>query len=297
MDSPSPALPSLNALRAFEAAGRHLNFRVAAEELGVTQGAVAQHVRGLEAALGLRLFDRLARGLALTDAGARYHREIARAFRVIAEATGALRPGATRLTISVTPTFAAKWLIPHLGAFAEAHPAISLAVLASERVTRFGPDGVDIAVRQGRPPFGASLRADLLFRQELVAVCNPVLLARLPRPVTAEGLAGLGLLHGAHQNWPAYLEGAFGHVPAAGQEMRFSQTALALDAAIAGQGVALASHFLVAGELARGTLVEAHPYRLAGPADFYVLSPREHRAPDTVDAVRRWLLGHRDTGG
>ena len=113
-----PQLPSLNALRVFEVVARHLNFRLAAEELGVTQAAVAQQVRGLEASLDLRLFDRMPRGLALTDAGLGYSGSIRSALAMIDEATRLLRPQSAHLTVSVTPTFASKWLIPRLGSFA-----------------------------------------------------------------------------------------------------------------------------------------------------------------------------------
>jgi LysR family glycine cleavage system transcriptional activator len=110
-------LPALNALRAFEVAARHLNFRLAAEELGVTQGAVAQHVRALEAQLGLQLFDRNPRSLSLTPAGRGYVGHIRRAFEIISDATARLRPEPRHLTISVTPTFATRWLLPRLPAF------------------------------------------------------------------------------------------------------------------------------------------------------------------------------------
>ena len=119
-------LPSLNAIRAFEAASRHLNFRLAAEELGVTQGAVAQHVRGLEDSLGVRLFDRLPRTLALTEQGRAYAGTVRRAFELIVEATASVRPQPLRLQISVTPTFAAKWLLPRLPDFAVQHPQLDL---------------------------------------------------------------------------------------------------------------------------------------------------------------------------
>lgn len=146
-------LPPLNALRAFEVSARHLNFRIAAEELGVTQGAVAQHVRGLEADLGLKLFDRMPRALAITDQGRRYASQLRRAFELMTEATAALRPEPLRLTISVTPTFAAKWLIPRLPAFTSQHPDIELRIVASDSLSTFQGDGVDIAVRYGRPPW------------------------------------------------------------------------------------------------------------------------------------------------
>ncbi len=147
-------LPSLNALRAFEAASRHLNFRIAAEELGVTQGAVAQQVRGLEAELDMKLFERHPRALTLTENGRRYAGSVRRAFDLLTEATQALRPEPLRLTVSVTPTFASKWLIPRLPAFLEAHPDIDLRILATDRLSHFQADAVDLAVRYGRPPFG-----------------------------------------------------------------------------------------------------------------------------------------------
>src|SRR3712207_1094044 len=112
MNRYAPRLPPLNALRAFEVSAQHLNFRLAAEELGVTQGAVAQQVRGREADLGIKLFERLPRTLALTRHGRRYAGQLRRALELMAEATAALRPEPLRLTSSVTPTFAAKWLMP-----------------------------------------------------------------------------------------------------------------------------------------------------------------------------------------
>lgn len=288
-------LPSLNALRAFEAAGRYLNFRAAADELGVTQGAVAQQVRGLEAELGLKLFDRLPRTLALTEAGRTYHRDIVRAFALIREATGVLRPAPSQVTISVTPTFASKWLIPRLPDFTTAHPAIDLRILATESVSSFHTDRIDLAVRQTHPPFGANLRADLLFEQEIVAVCSPNLLPDGRGAVSLDAFVRLGLLHDTHNFWPEFLEAAFS--TAARQEIkgvRFSQTSLALDAAMAGQGVALASLFLVARDLAAGRLLQPVPARLAGPQDFYLLAPRDPRNPAATSAVRDWLLGRRD---
>ncbi|WP_027133639.1 LysR substrate-binding domain-containing protein [Geminicoccus roseus] len=294
MAETSHRLPPLNALRAFEAAGRHLTFRAAAEELGVTQGAVAQQVRRLEAHLQVRLFDRLQRRLALTDQGRLYHQEIVRAFGLIGAATGLLRPGPARVTISVTPTFAAKWLIPRLPAFGRAHPSIDLRILATETVSSFQADGIDLAVRQARPPFGAALDADLLFAQEIVAVCSPRLLDGGEGPQDPADLSRFVLLHDAHHLWPDFLERAFGRpVGHLGRGMRFNQTALTIDTAIAGQGLALASLFLVADDLAAGRLVRAMPACLRGPLDFYLLSPRDRASEGAARAVRHWLLEQR----
>lgn len=229
-------LPPLNGLRAFEVAARHLNFRLAAEELGVTQGAVAQQVRGLEAQLGLQLFLRQNRSLALTEAGRSYASNIRRAFELIADATQVLRPEPAHLTISVTPTFATKWLIPRLPDFTAAHPDIDLRIMASDRIANFQTDAVDLAVRYGRPPFGPGLAADFLFEQVSIAVASPQV---------AKDLSALTLLHDSHDLWPQFLGLAFPQAaPPVLKNTRFNQTSLAIEAAIAGQGLALAARFL-----------------------------------------------------
>jgi LysR family glycine cleavage system transcriptional activator len=281
-------LPSLNALRAFEAAARHLNFRAAADELGVTQGAVAQHVRGLENELGLKLFERQPRLLALTSAGRSYATHVARAFALLAEATDTLRPQPLRLTISATPSIAAKWLVPRLPDFTAAHPQLELNILASDALANFQSDGVDIAIRQGRPPFGPGLTADLLFEHEIVAICQPTM-----RP-DEEELARLPLLRDGHDLWPEFFERALGRsMPLTIRSTRFNQTALAIDAAIAGQGVALASRFLVVPDLAAGRLALAAQASMRGGLDFYVVSARKPRHAEQTALVRSWLLAQR----
>ncbi|SDR60117.1 LysR family transcriptional regulator, glycine cleavage system transcriptional activator [Rhizobiales bacterium GAS191] len=284
-------LPALNALRAFEASARHLNFRLAAGELGVTQGAVAQHVRGLEADLGIRLFNRLPRSLALTDQGRGYASHLRRAFELMREATAALRPETLHVTISATPSFASKWLISHLPKFTEAHPDIELHVLATENLSNFQSDGVDIAVRQARPPFGPGLVANLLFEQEVVAVCNPSLLGRPPHKLAPEDLDRFTLLNDAHDLWPEFIERALKRpVPAILKRVRFSQTSLAIDAAIAGQGLAVASRFLVEQDLQAGRLLQAFDAVMRGALDFFVVTPRKPRHPTPTAMVREWLL-------
>lgn len=282
-------IPPLNGLRAFDAAGRHLNFRVAAEELGVTQGAVAQQVRGLEEHLGLRLFLREPRGLAFTEEGRGYHAAIARALADIAEATANLRPAPSRATISATPTFASKWLIPRLPEFAEAHPDIDLRITATERISSFQADGVDLAVRQGQPPFAASLHADLLFRQEVVTVCSPRLLAGRRLPLDADALTRLTLLHDTHDLWPRFAQAVFGSDELPARGLRFNQTTLSLDAALAGQGVALASRFLVRRDIEAGRLAQPVPSTFRGDQDFYLLAPRT-RLSRAAATTRAWLL-------
>ena len=284
-------LPPLNALRAFEAAARHCNFRLAAQELGVTQGAVAQHVRGLEADLKIKLFDRLPRTLALTDQGRRYSGQLARAFALITDATASIRPEPERLTISVTPTFAAKWLIPRLPEFSQAHPDIELRIVASDALANFQSDGVDVAVRQGRAPFGPGLVAELLFQQDLVPVCSPRLLAPERSFLTLPELERLTLLEDGHGLWQQFLEMAGSKSSIRDlKRISFNQTALSIEAAISGQGVGLASRFLVDPDLASGRLVKAIEGSLLGELGFYVVRPRKARQPEPCSVVWNWLV-------
>ena len=279
-----PSLPPLNALKVFEAVTRHLNFRLAAEELGVTQGAVAQQIRGLESSLGLKLFERLPRTLALTGAGAGYAVSVRQAFELLDEATRALRPEPDRLTLSVTPTFASRWMLPRLPAFTAAWPDIDLRVLASERLVQFHHEGVDLAVRYGRPSFGAGLDATLLFSQSVMAVVNPDLLGdRAGRHLGGE--------HDGHHLWPAFLAFIFPHSTLHHQHhLRFNQTALALEAAINGQGIALTSPHFIQNDLASGRLGPAFPQSMTVDAGWYLVSPRRPREHPAVAAVRAWLL-------
>lgn len=286
-----PQLPSLNGLRVFEVVTRHLNFRLAAEELGVTQGAVAQQIRGLEAELGLKLFERQPRTLALTEAGRSYVANIRRAFELIAEATEMLKPEPRHLTISVTPTFASRWLIPRLPDFTATHPDIDLRILATDRLSSFQTDAVDIAVRYGRPPFGAGLNTELLFEQVIVAVASPLLLEKLGPPDEDDNLTRYALLHDAHNFWPQFLERAYpGGVTASAKNIRFNQTSLAVDAAVAGQGLALASLFFVQDDIDAGRLARPFATELRVGSDFYLVSPRKPRHPEPTADVRSWLL-------
>ncbi|MFT0532312.1 LysR substrate-binding domain-containing protein [Castellaniella hirudinis] len=277
-------LPPLNALRAFEASGRRLSFRAAAQELGVTQGAVAQQVRALEAHLGVALFQRHPRGLALTQPGAAYLVDVTRAFDTLTESTGRLLARPDMVTISVTPTVAAKLLIPRLGELHAALPGVELRTVATETLSDFDRDQVDIAVRLTRAPFPAGLEARLLFRQDLVAVASPHLLGALVPPLTVEQLRALPLLHDAHDHWPRFLKSS-NKLPGA----VFNQTTLALDAAMAGQGVALACRAFVAADLAAGRLVKVADAG-AAQADYFLVRKRVSSSRKSVEAIWRWCM-------
>lgn len=279
----------MNGLRAFDAAGRHLNFRMAAGELGVTQGAVAQQVRNLEAHLGLSLFERHSKGLEFTSGGRIYHAEVSEAFEKLRAASEHIQPRSGKVLISVTPSFASKWLIPNLPGFSASHPEIVLEILATEKVNSFYSDGIHLAIRQGQPPFGASLDATLVFKQELVAVASSGLIGSRNLPIDPSDLSKLPKVHDSHNLWPKYFA-RFGLRDASGHGLQLSQTALAIDAAESGQGVALVSRFLVERELASGSLVEiVRPIDLA-TQDFYLLTPKTAKPVSGLKEVITWLI-------
>jgi len=150
--------PNLNALKMFDAAARYLNFRLAAEELNQTQGAVAQQVSRLEKDLQLQLFHRQPRGLKLTQSARNTIVSIRRALALIDSATHKLQPLTPRISLSVPPSIASKWLVPCLSQFSQNYPDIDLQTDASERVVDFHRDEADIAIRQGFPPFSNYLQ-------------------------------------------------------------------------------------------------------------------------------------------
>lgn len=284
-------MPPLNSLKAFEASGRHLNFRLAAEELGVTQGAIAQQVRMLENLLNIKLFERHARGLSLTNEGRRYLPPLRRAFDMIAEATDNLAPKDAVVTISSTPSFATRWLVPRLGALSMAHPDIRLRLDASNALANFQNDGIDIAIRQGKPPFGPGLLAMPLFDSELIAVCHRDLTHGANAIRSPQDLRHHVLLEDTHGHWPVFLEAALAGAPRADMKtMNFSQTSLAVDAAIARQGVALTNRALVESDLRENRLCQPFPFSLTTDKGYHVVAPREPRNAALVTIVRDWLL-------
>lgn len=247
-------------------------------------------MRGLKADLGLKLFDRLPRTLAITDQGRRYAGQLRRAFELITEATAALRPEPLRLTISVTPTFAAKWLIPRLSIFTGQHPDLELRIVASDSLSNVQSDGVDIAVRYGRPPFGPGLIADLLFEQEIIAVCSPALLERSGQLLHSNTVGRFTLLNDTHDLWPEFIERTLGVDVPTTRQVSFNQTSLAIDAAIAGQGLTLTNLFLVMPDLETQRLAQAFEPTLRGNFGFHVVTPRKPHQAKPCTVVWQWLL-------
>jgi len=293
MMSPMPRrLPALNALKAFEAAARYESFTRAAEELCVTQGAVSHQVKALEAELGIKLFNRERQRLVITEAGRVYLSVVRDAFDRIAGGTERLlqRQSAGALTVSTSPNFAAKWLVHRLGRFAEAHPTIELRVSASLHHVDFAREDVDLAIRHGDGQ-APGLHVARLCVEELFPVCSPKLLeARSPLRNPAD-LSRHTLLHvNDRQDWSKWLEtvGVRNMGPSRGPVL--NQASMAIDAAIDGQGVALARTALAAWDLIGGRLVR--PFAMALPASFayWIVCPKATAKLPKIAAFIEWLL-------
>lgn len=245
--------PRLNALRVFDVAARHLNFGSAADELNVTQGAVAQSIRGLEADLGISLFKRLPRGVALTDVGLRYHNGISKGLSVIDQATEELRTGANSITVSVPPSFASKWLVRRLPYFLEGNPDVEVRTVATEVVTDFQSQNVDVAVRQGAKPTSGELVAKAVAPIELVIVCGQSVSPLPDANVSMDWFADQTLIQDSHKHWTSLLTEH--DLKPRQQFLSFNQTALAIDAAISGQGFVVVPKFIAEDDLATGRLI------------------------------------------
>lgn len=285
-------LPSLNALRAFEAAARHQSFTLAAQELCVTQGAVSHQVKALEEELQLRLFQRRANRLQLTRAGERYLETVREAFDRIEAATRDLgrRRGGRGLAVSTSPNFAAKWLVPRLGRFTEKYPAADIALELSAGHADFAGGEIDLAIRYGDGAW-PGLQCVRLSREYLLPVAAP----GLPVAASRQALARQALLHAHdHGAWAKWLE-AEGEKEAALRGLVFNQESAVIDAAVAGQGVALARSTLVVHDLAQQRLVLAfdrvepigESYWLVRPAP---AGPSSAKPSPAVPAFQAWLL-------
>jgi len=287
-------LPSLNGLRAFEAAARHLSFTRAAAELNVTQTAISHQIRRLEEQLGLRLFLRRNRALQLTREAQSYLPAVRAAFEDLRQATDRLRRPEREglLTVSTMASLAAKWLLPRIAAFQDINPGIEVRISASTHLVDFRREEVDMAVRYGRGHW-PGLRADWLMAEDIFPVCSPALRdgeKALRRP---EDLAHHTLLHAtlSREDWQLWLTAA--GLPTALARKRglnFDQNFMAIQAAIDGLGVALGRTPYVEADIAAGRLVVPFDVVLPAEAGFYVVAPEETAATDKIARLRDFLI-------
>lgn len=285
------SLPSLASLRAFEATARHSSVTKAAQELNVTPGAVSLQVRELEQTLGVTLFERRPRQLVLTDDGSTYFATLRRAFRMMREATEELtaRKRAPVLTVSCTPTFAAQWLVPRIGAFELQVPGIDVRISTTNRLTDFSTDGVDIAIRHGLGRYDG-LVSERLIDDDPVPVLHPALRARNPLDTPGD-LAAHVLLHDVHrQDWRLWLDAAGADGVDAGRGPVFVNSNGAIEAAKAGDGVALVRLSLVTRELAEGVLEAPFPEGVMTGLAYHLVYPPAALDRPPVTAFRAWII-------
>jgi len=291
-------LPGLDLLKGFEAAARHLSFTKAGGELFLTQSAISRQVQALEEQLGVKLFQRRTRSLLLTDEGQRYYKAVRAALDDLRAATAAVRKdaGAAVLTVSTTVTFASLWLVPKLAGFQSAQPGVQVRLVAENRLQDLDRERIDIAVRYC-PPAIAGRGATKLFGERVLPVVSPGVAARLKleRP---EDLARAVLLeydgvpHTVWLTWPVWFETMKVPMPRPAGTLQFTQYHQIIQAAVAGQGVALGRVPLVdqlfrTKELVapfgrtRTTAAESRAY-------YVVVNPRAAGRPE-VAAFVSWL--------
>jgi len=289
-------LPPLNALRAFEAAARHLNFSRAADELSVTPGAVSQQIQNLEDYVGAALFKRTPKGLLLTDAAQTALPALREAFDRLAEAASLLTAAVDgrRLTLTAAPSFAAKWLVPRLGKFEQAQPQVDVWLSAGMEVVDFAAGEVDLAIRYGSGRY-PGLEVTRLLNETVVPVASPELLADNPLE-SPEDLARHILLHDGSPDaddscpdWAMWLAARSIRGVDGARGPRFNQSSLVIEAAANGRGIALAKRTLAQADLDAGRLVI--PFDIATSVDFayYVVHPKAKGRLPQVKAFVTWL--------
>jgi LysR family transcriptional regulator, glycine cleavage system transcriptional activator len=286
-------LPSLNGLRAFEAAARHLSFTRAAAELNVTQTAVSHQIRRLEEQLGKRLFVRGSRALRLTRDAQDYLPAVRTAFDDLRRATARLqRPDREGLlTVSTTASLAAKWLVTRVARFQDAHPGIEVRITTSTHLVDFQREEVDMAVRYGLGNW-PGLRTQWLMAEDIFPVCSPALMTSANPLRRPEDLAHHTLLHTtvAREDWQLWLTAAGLPISLALRRgLSFDQSFMALQAAMDGLGVALGRTRLVDADIASGRLVVPFDVVLPADAGYYIVAPEETADAPKIVLFRDWL--------
>lgn len=284
-------IPSLSSLRAFEAAARLRSFKQAAEELAVTATAVSHRIRALEDEIGCRLFVRKTRAVELTSEGRSLYSAVREGFDTIASGVEKLRQRARPLVkLSTTPAFAAKWLVPRLAAFQAQHPDIDIHVHASNRPIDLSASTIDIAIRYGQGRYDG-MKSTLLLQDRFAPVASPTL-----KVANASDLSRRTLIHFDWEQplpvdltWAAWARAA--QLPELNTEtgIRFSDESHAIQATVAGQGVALLSLVLIEQELKLGVLESRLTPVLEGLA-YYIVRPERATYDDAASIVEAWLI-------
>ena len=286
-----PRLPPLAALRAFEAAARHLSFKRASAELAVTPTAISHQIRLLEDWIGLKLFERRPRQLLLTIEGQRLYPVLRDGFDSFAKAVANLqaRRSRTVVTLSATRAFMARWLVPRTPSFAAANPGMDLRLHAADEPVDFSKTAIDVALRYGRGDY-PGLKAEELFRDEFAPVASPHLGLREPTDLRRQTLIHFEWFREDRETpiWPRWLARAGMNHFEPKAELTFTDESHAIQAVIAGQGVGLLDLMLISDELASGALVQPFGPVLPGYRCFLVY-PEPTAQSEKIAAVRSWI--------
>jgi LysR family transcriptional regulator, glycine cleavage system transcriptional activator len=290
-------LPALSALREFETAARHKSFSKAAEELFVTPAAISHQIHALEEDLGVRLFHRLNRSIELTASARVLMPGLSEAFAGIRAAVGRLRAhnDTGSLTVTASPSFAAKWLVLRLHRFQARCPAVDVRISATDEVVDLAKGDFDVAIRYGGGDY-PGLDVELLFTNEVFPACSPQLLAAGPPLRTPEDLRHHALIHDQAverdplvPTWPMWLKAAGVRDVPATAGLSFNSMSLALDAAIAGHGIVLAYSTIAAADIAAGRLVRLFSLALPDQFSYYLVTAPGALERPKVRAFRDWL--------
>ncbi|WP_298015183.1 LysR substrate-binding domain-containing protein [uncultured Castellaniella sp.] len=290
-------LPSTTALQAFEAAARHQSFTHAAQELSLTQGAICRQIATLEAFVGVPLFDRVRRGVRLTDAGERYGRLVRRQLDAIERDTLAImaHQGGGVVDLAVVPTFATRWLLPRLAGAQGGGPGLQVNMTTRTRPFLFDDTEFDAAIYSGDPGWPGT-RAYFLMRENPVPVCSPRL---ADGPLDAAAIAALPLLQQSTRPtaWRDWFASAGVNAPADMAGMRLELFSMLSQAAADGLGVALIPPFLIQRELDQGELRILNPH--SGPVQraFHLIVPERKTALPALVQFRDWLVEQARPGG
>ena len=291
-------LPPLNSLRAFESAGRHLSFSKAAEELSVTPGAISQQIRGLEDFLEIKLFKRRNRSIVLTDAGQIFLPLLSDGFSSISEAVDTVRKSQCDhpLTITAPPSFTSKWLIPRLCKFQSLHSDIDVRIDASSHLVDFVREDIDVGIRFGDGEY-PELESIFLFSFDLIPVCSPELLTDGKGLGDVSDIRHHTLLHDDDRNidpswpdWAMWLATAGVDDIDASRGIHFHQGEMIIEAALEGQGIALVSSVMAAGEIESGRLVQPFETRLPVRLRFHLVTSAQKARNPKVAEFRQWIL-------
>ena len=287
--------PSFAALRALESAARHLNFTRAAEENNVTQSAISHQIRHLEELWGLKLFDRPSRGLVLTRNGQVLAPLILKFIFDLGTALEALSldDKRTPLKVDMLQSFSIKWLVPRLGKFHDEHPEIDVWISTHDQLVDFSRGDVEVAIRLGHGDY-PELASTLLLQEHVFPVCSPGFLEQYYILNEPADLLKVPLLlrlgDPAHPNWEDWFEKANVNDTLPTEGTRFPDTNMALQAAMEGQGVALARSAHVGDDLKAGDLVRLFDIDYPSGVSYYLVCPEANKNQPKVAAFRKWLL-------